>query len=153
VTGFNSSQYAADPANAIREAARVTADSGLVVVAVWGKPSDNEYMSIDGAVARALPQAPGGPPPFGNDEQSLSELVRHAGLTPLEVRELRFSFDFEDLATAVYAQEAPGASQRALGVLGVDKFRKVVEEAYRPFVKPDGHVRTANMMVFLVARK
>src|SRR5262245_23924 len=42
VTGFNSFQYAANPAKALAEAGRVTEPGGRVVAVVWGNPEDCE---------------------------------------------------------------------------------------------------------------
>ena len=42
VTGFNAFQYAASPANALREARRVVKADGIIVIAVWGLPESCE---------------------------------------------------------------------------------------------------------------
>ena len=42
VTGFNSFQYAANPANALKEARRVARKGGSLIIAVWGKPENSD---------------------------------------------------------------------------------------------------------------
>ena len=51
VTAFNSLQFANDPANAAREAARVAREGAPVVIAVWGEHQDCDAKEL------ALPPA------------------------------------------------------------------------------------------------
>ena len=44
VTGFSSFQFAANPVNALKEASRVS-KTGMVVIAVFGKPEESESTS------------------------------------------------------------------------------------------------------------
>jgi ubiquinone/menaquinone biosynthesis C-methylase UbiE len=59
VTGFNAFQYAADPIRALREARRVTAAGGAVVIVTWGQPEDCEATAyLKGAGVNAAAASP-----------------------------------------------------------------------------------------------
>ena len=89
VTGFNAFQYAASPANALREARRVTQPDGVVVIATWGLPEDCEAAGHLKALGALMPRLlpPGAPGPFAlSDEAKLKALASDAGLTPIDWR-------------------------------------------------------------------
>ena len=64
VTGFSSFQFAANPVHALQEASRVSRN-GSVVIAVFGKPEENESTAYIKAMGSLLPPPPpGAPGPF-----------------------------------------------------------------------------------------
>jgi ubiquinone/menaquinone biosynthesis C-methylase UbiE len=62
VTGLNAFQFAADPANALREAARVGRPGAPIVIATWGRPEQCEAAAYIRGVASLLPPPPPGAP-------------------------------------------------------------------------------------------
>src|SRR5438128_10304306 len=60
VTGFNSFQFAAQPVNGLREAARVAHEGGAIVMAVWGTPEQCEAAAILRALSALMPTPPPG---------------------------------------------------------------------------------------------
>jgi SAM-dependent methyltransferase len=98
VTGFNSFQYAADPASAIAEAGRVTRRGGKVFVLVWGREEQTELVAVLQALRPLLPPAPGGTPgPFALSEPgALEALVERSGLTPTRDGYIEFPFEYPD---------------------------------------------------------
>ena len=80
-------------------------------------------------------------------------LVAEVGLKLEASDEVKYSFEYPDLATAVRAGSTSAASVRAARLLGEGRFGEVLEGAFKAFEKPDGHVRLANTMLYVVARK
>jgi SAM-dependent methyltransferase len=78
VSGINAFQYAARPAAAAAEAARVVRHGGLVAVATWGRPEDCEAAAYLGALGMLLPPPPpGAPGPFALSQPgALASLAR-----------------------------------------------------------------------------
>lgn len=116
VTGFNSFQYAANPAVALGEARRVTKAEGVIVVMTWGVPDGMQAASLVGALRPLLPPPPpGAPGPFAlSDETALRAFATAAGLTPFEVFDVESPWSYADEATAVRGLNSSGVSARAM---------------------------------------
>src|SRR5919198_943720 len=115
VTGFNSFQYATDPVNAVREAARVVREGAPVVIAVWGDPADCQAAACFAAFGPLLPPAPGAPGPFTlSGPAALEGLVRQAGLTPGVMEDVGCVWQYDDLATALRGLLSDGTAVHAI---------------------------------------
>ena len=93
VTGFNSFQYAGNPAVALAEARRVLRPEGTIVIATWGDPKEMEAAGVVAALKSLLPPPPpGAPGPFAlSDEAALKKFAADAGLIPIEIFGRRLS--------------------------------------------------------------
>ena len=116
VTGFNSFQYAANPAVALAEARRVTKADGVILIMTWGVPDGMEAAALVGALRPLLPAPPpGAPGPFAlSDETVLKSFAASAGLTPGDVFDVDSPWLFPDEATAVRGLNSSGVSTRAM---------------------------------------
>jgi SAM-dependent methyltransferase len=116
VTGFNSFQYAANPAVALGEARRVAKAEGVIAVMTWGVPDGMEAASLVGALRPLLPPPPpGAPGPFAlSDETALRSFAAAAGLTAFEVFDVESPWSYPDEATAIRGLNSSGVSARAM---------------------------------------
>lgn len=153
-TGFNSFQYAASPAKAIREAARVTKKGGLVVIATWSPPELTQAAALLAALKPLLPPPPpGAGGPFAlSDEAALKALAAEAKLEPLARHDVPSPFDYPDLATGVRALNSSGVAAKAIAQSGADAVTAAHTEALRKFVRADGSVHTPNSFRYLLAK-
>jgi SAM-dependent methyltransferase len=140
VTGFNSFQYAANPAVALGEAGRVTKAEGVIVVMTWGVPDGMQAAALVTALRPLLPPLPpGAPGPFAlSDEATLRAFAASAGLTPIEVFDVDCPWAYPDETTAVRGLNSSGVSTRAME----NSSEAAVSEAHRqalvPFRLADG---------------
>ena len=153
VTGFNSFQYAADAAQALREAGRVTRPGGKIVVMTWGDPAG---MEAAGHVAALKPLLPPPPPgaggPFAlSEEASLRAFAEAGGLTPLDVIDVDAPWHYPDLATALRGITSSGVAVKAAEHSGEDSLVAAMTEFLVPFEKPDGSVGFGARARYLVA--
>jgi SAM-dependent methyltransferase len=155
VTALNSYQFAADPAAALREAARVTRVGGRVFIASWGRAEDCEAAFYVRALASLLPPPrPGTPGPFALSEpRQLEHLALDVGLTPIAVAEVDAPWRFQNLDTALRALLSPGFAVRAIRATSEPLVRSVVMDAIAPFRTSRGEYRLENRMRFIVARR
>jgi SAM-dependent methyltransferase len=111
VTGFNSFQYAGNPAVALGEAQRVTKPGGTVGIVTWGNPDGMEAASLVAAVRPLMPPPPpGAPGPFAlSDESALRKFASDAGLKPVEVFDVDSPFVYP--RPSPYPLLAPGDRQ------------------------------------------
>jgi SAM-dependent methyltransferase len=153
VTGFNSIQYAASPANAMREARRVARAGGAVVVAVWGKPEDTQAAAYIAALGSLLPAPPpGAPGPFAlSEEDALEALVTSAGLTPTEVEEVDTLWVYPNQHTALRGLLSAGPAVRAIQHVGEQAVRAAVTKAIEPFKIASGAYELQNKFRYLIA--
>jgi len=153
VTGFNSFQFAAQPVNALREAARVVHEGGAIVMAVWGSPEQCEAAAILKALgALTPPSPPGAPGPFAlSAPGALGELVRHAGLSSVRSVDVSCPWRYVSLADAVRAQSSTGPAAAARDHSGEDAVVAALEEAFGSFEQPGGGYRLENVFRYVVA--
>jgi len=154
VTGFNSFQYAANPAAALAEAKRVARPGSHVVVVTWGDPAGMEAASIVAALRPLLPPPPpGAPGPFAlSDETALRAFASAAGLEPLEVLDVDAPWHYADLATALRGLGASGVAARARDNSSAEAVDDAHAKALASFHQADGSYRVAARFRCLVTR-
>jgi ubiquinone/menaquinone biosynthesis C-methylase UbiE len=154
VTGFNSFQYAADRAAALREARRVLRDHGRVLMLVWGPPELCEGEIVLEAVRELLPPPPpGAPGPFAlSEEGALAALLESAGFKTLIVADVPTAYEHADEVAYLRAWRSPGPCVMAIQQAGQTAFDTAVLEAGARFRQDDGSYRLNNIFRFAVAR-
>jgi SAM-dependent methyltransferase len=80
VTSFNAIQYAADPAAAVAQLARVCRPGGQVAVGVWGDPGRCQTEALFARLRSLAPPPPGTPAPLAVSDPGVVEgLLEKAG--------------------------------------------------------------------------
>lgn len=155
VTGFNSFQYAGNPVVALREAARVTKNDGVVVIATWGDPEGMPVVSVIAALKSLLPPPPlGSPGPFAlSEEKALRQFAKDAGLNPVEVFDVEGAFSFADETTALRGWNSAGIAVRAIEHAGEQAVSEAHAKAITPFRQQDGSYRIGATFRCLLARR
>jgi SAM-dependent methyltransferase len=152
VTGFNSFQYAANPAVALGEARRVTKAEGVIVVMTWGVPEGMQAAALVGALRPLLPP-PGAPGPFAlSDAATLRAFAASAGLTPIEVFDVDSPWAYPDEATAVRGLNSSGVSTRAMENSSEAAVSEAHRQALAPFRLADGSYSIGASFRCLLAR-
>ncbi|WP_375569769.1 class I SAM-dependent methyltransferase [Ahrensia marina] len=152
VTGFNSFQFAADPAAALQEALRVTKPGGRVFVMTWGEPAGMEAAALVAALKPLLPPPPpGAGGPFALSEPGkLEKLATSAGLTALETFDVEAPWHYPDLATAQKGLGSSGVAAKAAEISGQDALDEAHATALAPFRQSDGSYRIIAMFRVLM---
>jgi len=153
VTGFNSFQFAAQPVNALRDAARVVHDAAAIVTAVWGPPERCEAAMVLKAIGALMPTpAPGAPAPFALSARgALLELVRLAGLTPVRTVDVSCPWVYTSLEQAVAAQASTGPAALAHDHSGEEAVGAALVHALAEFEQPGGGYRLENVFRYVIA--
>jgi SAM-dependent methyltransferase len=153
IAGFNSFQFAGDPANALREAARAGKVGTPIAVATWGPREQCETASVLAAYGSLMPPPPpGAEGPFALSEPGrLQMLVEQAGLSPESVADVECVFAYPDLDTALRALNSAGPGTAAIATVGEERVREVVGQALERFKQPDGGYRMRNVFRYLIA--
>jgi SAM-dependent methyltransferase len=140
VTGFNSFQYATDPAAALREARRVTAPGGRVLALVWSPMEMCELADhLKSLGALMPPPPPGAPGPFAlSTRDALESLFAEAGLEVADVSDVPCTFAYPDTATAVAALSSAGPVVRVAEHAGWHAVWADIERFLAPRRRLDG---------------
>jgi SAM-dependent methyltransferase len=155
VTGMNSFQFAANPRLALVEARRVAKSGAQIFVATWGAPQKCEAAKYLAAIQPLLPPQPnkfGGPFAF-SDETALRLLVASAGLTPVLMKDVDVSWQFEDLDTTLSAMLSAGPSILAIRTSGLDRVRAALQKVLAPFQLSNGGYRLENQFRYLLSTR
>jgi len=152
VVGLNSFQFAANPANALREASRVSR-TGAVVIAVLGKPEENDSTFYGKALGPLLPPPPpGAPGPLAlSVDGALEALATQAGLTPSKVKTVECPWDYPDEKTILRGLLAAGPAIIAIQNKGEDVVREVFLNAIAPFKTGSGGYHLRGNFRYMVA--
>jgi SAM-dependent methyltransferase len=154
VTAFNSIQYAADPAVAISELARVCRAGGQVAIGIWGDPQRCETEGLFQRLRSLAPPPPGTPAPLGcSDPGVVEDLLIKAGLSIGGGGEVPIAITFDDLDEAWEAHRSSGPLQKVIDAVGEDSVREVIDAVLTTDRKPDGKYRQDNVMRYVVAAK
>jgi SAM-dependent methyltransferase len=152
VTGFSSFQFAASPVNALREAGRVSR-TGTVVIAVFGKPEENESRTYIAAMGALLPPPPpGAPGPYAlSADGALEALAFEAGMTPGIVATVACPWDYPDEQTALRGLLSSGPAIRAIQSRGEEAVRDVILGVLAPFKTGSGGYHLENSFRYMIA--
>jgi ubiquinone/menaquinone biosynthesis C-methylase UbiE len=153
VTGFNSFQFAADPAIALGQVRRVTRPGGRVALVIWGGPDDCEITATAAALFALLPPAePAADDPFApGAPERIEALLEYAGLSPLASGHVDCPFEWPNLATAVRAYLSAGPFVAASRQVGVEPVRRAIVASLAPFRIGDGGYRQRNRLRYFIA--
>ena len=153
VTGFNAFQYAGNPAQALREAGRVCAPGGMIVIVTWGEPAGMQAASLVGLLKPFLPPPPpGAPGPFAlSDETALRTFATAGGLTPGTVFDVETHWAYADEATAIRGLTSSGVAIKAIEFAGKDAVIAAHRAGLAPFRQADGSYKIGASFRCLVA--
>jgi SAM-dependent methyltransferase len=146
VTGFNSFQYAARPAAALAEAARVLAPGGCLLYLNWAPPEQCEAAAYLAAIGALLPPPPpGAPGPFAlSDHDAIVRVFDEAGLDISSTADVTVVWSYPDEATALAGLMAAGPIARAMNHAGEDAVVDATKGFLQPFRTEDGGYRITN---------
>ena len=152
VTGFNSFQYAARPAHALEEAARVLAPGGRVLMLTWGLPEQCEAAAYLAALRPFLPPPPpGAPGPFAlSPVEALTAVLEDARLEVRTLEDVQTIWEYPDEETAMRGLLASGpvvAAMRHGGEVGVTQ---AVRDYLVSFELPGGGYRIENVFRYVI---
>lgn len=154
VTAFNSIQYAADPAAAVSELARVCRPGGQVAIGIWGDPQRCETEGLFQRLRSLAPPPPGTPAPLGcSDPGVVEDLLTKAGLSVGAGGEAPIAITFDRLDEAWEAHRSSGPLQKVIDTVGEGSVREVIDAVLTADRKPDGKYRQDNVMRYVVAAK
>jgi SAM-dependent methyltransferase len=150
--GMNSFQYAANPARALSETARVVRPGGSVVAMVGGTADECEaaaYMAALGGLLPSPPDPVAGP--FALAPGALETLFAAAGLSAGELRAVACPWYYPDERTALRGLLSAGPAVRAIGHSGEDAVMAAVLAAIAPYRCGNGSYLLRNTFHYTVA--
>lgn len=154
VTAFNAVQFAASPAAAAVELARVTRPGGRVAIGVWGDPARCETEIIFQRIRRIAPPPAGAATPLAiSTPGTVEELLAGARLVQTASGEVHCPFTYADRDTGWRAQSSIGPLRTAINTAGEDAVREAFFDALAQFQQPDGTYRQDNVFRYVIARK
>ena len=154
VTGVNAFQFAGDPQQALREAARVTRPGGRVVASLFAAPERSQGTVVHEAMSALIPperaadHAPYALSAPGNLEAALAD----AGLRVTDHGEVVCHWRYASMDEAVRALLCSAGGARAVQAAGHPAVRDVLERALAQFQDPEtGIVCLANTFRWVAA--
>jgi SAM-dependent methyltransferase len=152
VTGFNSFQYAARPAAALAEAARVLAPRGRVLYLNWAPAEQCEASAYLAAIGELLPPAPPGTPgPFAlSDSDAIVRVFDEAGLDVNASAEVTVHWTYPDQPTAIAGLMAAGPIVGAIHHAGEDAVIAATTDFLAPFKTSDDGYRITNVFRYAI---
>ena len=156
VTGINAFQFAGDPRQALREAARVTRPGGRVVASLFAAPERSQGTVVHEAMSALIPpEQAGDHAPYalsapGNLEAALTE----SGLSVTGDGEVVCHWRYATMDNAVKALLCSAGGARAIEAAGQDTVRDVLQRALAQFQDPrTGVVTLVNTFRWVAARR
>jgi FAD/FMN-containing dehydrogenase/SAM-dependent methyltransferase len=156
VTGINAFQFAGDPRQALREAARVTRPGGRVVASLFAAPERSQGTMVHEAMSALIPpEQAGDHAPYalsapGNLEAALAD----AGLSVTGDGEVVCHWRYATMEDAVMALLCSAGGARAIEAAGQDAVRDVLQRALAQFQDPQtGVVTLVNTFRWVAARR
>jgi FAD/FMN-containing dehydrogenase/SAM-dependent methyltransferase len=156
VTGINAFQFAGDPRQALREAARVTRPGGRVVASLFAAPERSQGTVVHEAMSALIPpEQAGDHAPYalsapGNLEAALTD----AGLSVTGDGEVVCHWRYATMDDAVKALLCSAGGARAIEAAGQDAVRDVLQRALARFQDPQtGVVMLVNTFRWVAARR
>lgn len=152
VTGFNSFQYAGTPAEALRQARRVTVVGGHVAIVVWGRDEVAEPVGYLNILRKLMPAplSTGQPVLALSEVDHLTALASEAGLKVLASEDVDCPWEYADVDTALRAMLSAGPMLRAEEHSGVEAVREAVSAFIEGHRRPDGTVRLENRFHYIL---
>jgi len=153
VAGFNAFFFASDMVAALREAGRVAAPGGTVVIQVWGRHGTCALDVIKPVVRPFFPgYDPDAPPPPDLAEPGVLEsLAGAAGLTPHGAFDVAWAYAYEDDDALTRGLLAAGGVGDAAGEREPE-VRAALLAVLAPFRATSGGYRLENTWHFLLAK-
>jgi SAM-dependent methyltransferase len=151
VTGINSFQFAGDIVRALAEAGRVLRKDGTLLMLVWGRREDCEFISgTMPAVFALLPPNPAALPPLPLAEPgTIESLMREAGLQPTGSGEFPEPVVVRNVDTAIRVVLSGAA--RAIRHAGEEAVANAIRGTLPRFTRPDGTVVWNNRFRWVTA--
>jgi SAM-dependent methyltransferase len=154
VTGFSAFFFANDIAAAVREAGRVAKPGAPVVIQVWGPHERNDLEAMKEVARPFFPPRPADAPPEPDYSEPgvLEEIAARAGLTPAEVFDVSFAYEFPDEETVRRALVAPAGLAVLVGPDREQELGDAIVDALATHRAPGGRYRLNSEFHCLVAR-
>ena len=156
VTGVNAFQFAGNPQNALREAARVTRPGGRVVASLFAAPERSQGTVVHEAMNALIPpgQASDHAPYSLSAPGHLEAALADAGLHLADRGEVVCHWRYRTMDDAVKALLCSAGGARAIEAVGQDAVRDVLQRALAKFQDPrTGVVTLANTFRWVAARR
>jgi SAM-dependent methyltransferase len=152
VVGFNSFQFARDPAAAFCETMRVARVGGQIAAAVWAMPDRCESAATLMAVRSLLPSSGSGDPFALSQPGVIEALMERADIQVTVTGEVHCPWEYADAEAAWWAWSlsAPGTVVRAIRQLGEEAVRRAVLASLQPFRQPAGGYRQENIFRYVI---
>ncbi|MCO6011155.1 methyltransferase domain-containing protein [Actinoallomurus purpureus] len=151
VMAFDAIQYAASPAVAVAELARVTRPGGVVAIGLWHNWSGREASAFLSAVRGRVPTPPTQGPPV-HDLYRLREVMVEAGLDVFASAEVTHRNDFASLEAAWDSMTASPNVSLAIDVMGVEAAHEIFVANFATMQRADGSIQQEHLYQYALGR-
>jgi len=156
VTGINAFQFAGDPRQALREAARVTRPGGRVVASLFAAPERSQGTVAHEAMSALIPpeKAADHTPYALSAPGNLEAALADAGLRVADGGEVVCRWQYQSMDDAVRALLCSAGGSRASQAVGEQAVRDVLRRTLAQFQDPrTGTVTLENTFRWVAARR